>query len=212
MSEPRDQGMGMNFRTIYNHGGEIITALVCAAIGLYIFSSLSDSRAILEYEDAARRRLREIYRLEKEVLGKEQGGEYEALSRLGSQSSKLEPLNHISSGTDGRSELHTDGHYYYYFLLRYEERGARDVLRDVKDQEPIGYRVLAWPRTFAVTGELGFYVDERGYLLYCPNDRAYYEGREDFHFDWEPMDSSIRDVIANQQKKYDIWMLDSPLE
>lgn len=204
--------MVMKVRTIYNHGGEIITALVCAAIGLYIYTSLSDSRSILEYEDAARRRLREIYYLEKDLTGKEQGGVYAALSQLGSQSLTLQPLNQISSGLEGRSELHTDGHYYYYFLLRHEERGARDVLRDVKSQKPIGYRVLAWPRTFAVTGELGFYVDERGYLLYCPNDRAYYEGREDFHFDWEPMESSIRDVEANQQKKYDIWMLDALLE
>jgi len=168
------------FRILYFRSGELLTLAMFLAIGFYLARSLSDAGTLLENEQKAVERLAEISRLEKKSVRENDGEGFRPLKGLLDQSDELRSLEEISVAGEDRAEIYEDGGYVYYFKLIDPPKGVDDYISGREKRPPVGFEVIAWPKAFALTGEMAFYVTEKAKLAYTANEQAQYDGFRDF--------------------------------
>ena len=197
-------------RFFYNRSGEILTLLVLLAIGAYILVNLVNSSGILDHEAAARTRILEIHRLEIDALNSGANGRFRPLSALKAGSPDLANLIDVTPAEAKATELFRDDHYFYFLLLEYPAQSAEDYGSDHRNDEPSGFRAMAWPATYAITGETAYYIDPRGILAVSINERARYEGSGCFPPDWQTPASALEEKNRGKNLYLGSWRLDPP--
>lgn len=196
-------------RFIYIRSGEILTVVIMLAIVSYLVMSLDDSRAILDNENSALAAVREVFQMEK---AEDQG--YLPLSELRSRSVVLSRLKQTKL-PHTRAEFFSDNKYFYLFLLERQTSGADDYISGTSRQLPSGFKILAWPSEYAVTGEMAFYIDQRGFLAYTANRRSQYDGWKKFPPDLrkpgQAVDLHMKNKTANNVHKVEnvLWTVEA---
>lgn len=154
--------------------GEIITLMVFVFIGLYLYSSMADADHLLHYEEVARNNMIEIYQQEKEAFNS--GSSYIPLDKVVERCPGLQSLKRIKEDKNGKSVLYGDDNYIYFFKLEFELNSVDNYMTGESVQAPSGYKLMAWPKVYATTGELAYYVDQQGFLAMSINPYAQYDG------------------------------------
>ncbi|MFH2001821.1 MAG: hypothetical protein ABIK28_19215 [Planctomycetota bacterium] len=162
------------FRTVYRHLGEILTLLVFICIGMYLYSSMEDSKTILENEEEARNNIIKIYKQEKSVFDSKKT--YASFVNIIQDVPSLGQLVKISEDKSGKSVLYSDQKYIYFFRLEFELNSVDNYISRQEKETPSGYRLMAWPSIYSTTGELVFYIDQEGMLCASANPSAQYDG------------------------------------
>ena len=179
-------------RLFFNHSGELITLLAACSIGVYLVLNLGASRTVLESEATSRKVLETVFRLEEEALRSDRDGCYVPLSRLQERSPLLGPLKKIPMKTSDSVEYFRDRSYLYLFQLEYRSQRAEDYIAGRKNDIPLGFKALAWPKEHATTGEMAFYIDQTGRFTQSRNRSAQYDGWKYFPPDLkEPAEAKL---------------------
>ena len=201
----------MLIRFFFNRSGEIFTIIVCLAIGFYLATSLSGSLKILDNEKTACAVVEKIYRLEREAFRTSLEKRYLPLSKIKDRSPSLSGLRDCLKSHTGESgsELFTDGRYLYFMRLEYKPHSASDYISGETDEQPSGFKLLAWPVLFTSTGEMAFYVDQRGKLAASNNGSGLYDGTKSFPPDLQPPNAIVENTVKDIRQSN--WWVKSDL-
>ncbi|MHC4943362.1 MAG: hypothetical protein ACYTG7_10130 [Planctomycetota bacterium] len=183
------------FHHLYHRSGELLALALIVVIGGYLILSVRDARQILRNERSALAVVKQIYSEEVNASKSEQIGSFQPLRRLQGEVPLLNHLIPISLGEDQEAELFSDKSYLYYFRLVAQPKSVDDYVSGTAEKVPKGFEAIAWPHAFSTTGEVVYFIDDRGRVAISANERGQYDGYKIFPPDMD----SPRDAVTHRR-------------
>jgi hypothetical protein len=180
------------FHQLYYRSGELLALFMILVISGYLTLSVRDARQILRNERAALIVMKQIYRGEMKAFKSDDIGAFQPLGKLTNQTPAMQQLEPVPLGKNDELELFSDSRYLYLFRLVAQPKGVDDYVSGQADKDPKGFEAIAWPCAFSSTGELVYYIDDRGKVAISANSRAQYDGYKIFPPDMD----SPRDAVT----------------
>ena len=183
-------------RFLQSRLGEMTALALCLAIAVFLYRTFDAKKRILENEQRARRVVETVYQLEASAY--DELSLYRSLSELLEKSAVLADLEPLSSSGSGKAkgsitsprgtEFFRDDSHCYLFQLVFADPRLRERIEGMTTSKRLtGFRFMAWPRRFAFTGELAFFVDARGRIAVSTNELGEFDG-----FERQPDDEALR--------------------